>query len=133
MTETLGAFLLGRIEEDVRVLDRDGPTNVSRATGTVVYRVVHWDERRLRLECEAKRQIVESGNSSSCGAHDPAHYTHYEERFGNPAIRHYPEGYAPGCDGCSAAEAGDRDHQRVMRLLALPYKHHRDYREEWAL
>ena len=52
-------------------------------------------------------------------------------RMGFEPHRHYPDDYAPGCDGCSAAETASRDHERVLSFLAAPHSDHPDYRDEW--
>jgi hypothetical protein len=63
---------------------------------------------RMAVECEAKRRIVEA---------------HRWEEFddGDGSVPYYTD-----CDDCRQSPPC-----RTLRLLALPYADHPDYREEW--
>jgi hypothetical protein len=76
---------------------------------------LEWDDHmvyapplRVLAECEAKRQIVEA---------------HRWEEFddGDGSVPYYTD-----CDDCRQSPPC-----RTLRLLALPYADHPDYREEW--
>jgi hypothetical protein len=74
--------------------------------------IARWDPARVLAECEAKRRIV------AIHARD---YGHECPGEGEDPIM-IPAGWY-GSDGCRDCD--------VLRLLALPYASHPDYREEW--
>lgn len=50
---------------------------------------------------------------------------------------HRPDSHYPGpqvypCDGCAAAEAGDRDRQWTVRMMAVIWADHLEYDPTWA-
>jgi hypothetical protein len=108
MTETrsltLAEFLLARIAEDedrIPIVVKGGMLKFNR---------------RL-AECEAKRRIIELHHA-------------IEVRDWNP------QGYCAECTDSGWVEAVDGAYPvgmpcRTLRLLALPYADHPDYREEW--
>lgn len=109
---TLVEFLLARYAEDQAVIawasgDGDGRWD-EHAVGE--YKA-HFDGRRMLAECEAKRQIVE---------------LHEHQTLGNDLI---------GCRECDRSVDGDLNYSGwcdTLRLLALPFADHPDYRaEEW--
>ena len=130
----LTGFLLARIAEDVAAAslatpgpwwgndqgweDANGepiiqaPYHPIDATSQDVEHVAKWNPARVLAECEAKRRIVEA----------------------------HPDGHEPGeaVPFCSTCEpegpwnpATHRYQCPTLRLLALPYADHPDYREEW--
>lgn len=99
--------------------------------------IAAWQPARVLAECSAKRRIVDEFGSSCSdyGPPDSERRTEGEEiarQLGAEYQPHWPEAYAPFCDGCAAAQSADYGHERVLRLLALPYASHPEYRDEWA-
>lgn len=95
-----------------------------------------WDPARVLAECETKRLIVTKGQSACADYHPPGDEwrTWQEEsaaKYGGQFEPHIPEGYHPYCDGCASADAANRSHEWVLRLLALPYAGHPDFDEAW--
>jgi len=106
---TLTEFLLARIAED----EASAPYAISSLTeaGSAL---VRYSPARVLAECEAKRQIVEE----------------------HPIVRHVFLGMTAeeGCERCN----WNRDYGwdeggpcLTLRLIALPYAYHPDYRDEW--
>lgn len=105
---TLTEFLLARYAEDEAVARRFHPDEslhvhfAGDAEPTALYTAA-----RVLAECEAKRRIVE----------------HHEVWHGH-------------CEVCAEEEVwGERSSMTApcptLRLLALPYADHREFREEW--
>ena len=98
---TLTEFLLARIAED----EREATACLDqymRGDGGTKSRWV-----RQLAECEAKRRIVERHRGFG-----------FDEEWA-------PEGYCGECEGTLSSPCA------TLRLLALPYADHPDYREEW--
>lgn len=112
----LAEFLLARIAEDeatARVEQIDVTTFDDLAHGERVFvpgGPVTNVERRVLAECEAKRRIVER--------HVLAPY-----RFESLGLT------IPTCEGCGTLEEDAPCPD--LRLLALPYADHPDWREAW--
>lgn len=105
-TLTLADFLSARLDEDEAVARRATEFWAGAAGGQpeVVDHVFRHDPARVLAEVDAKRRIVEE--------HSP-----HPEVYGD---------YCPSEDGRYRL-----DHCPTLRLLALPYAEHDDYREEW--
>lgn len=101
--QTLTEFLLARIAED----DEN-----AWCEGSGEYRGCRdWSERRS-AECDAKRQII--------------HLHRARSDEDDPAI-------APWCASCGTPYEWPTDYPcPTLRLLALPYAAHPDYRQEWT-
>jgi hypothetical protein len=100
--------------------------------------IARWDPARVLAECEAKRRIIEGGGSQCGGYYPPGNEIRIEqeenaEELGIEFQPHWPEDYAPFCDGCAAAQSADRDWERTLRALAGVHSAHPDYRPEWRL
>jgi hypothetical protein len=80
----------------------------------VAEHIARQNPARVLAEVEAKRRIL------------------HEHK---PAKPKYLSRWEPGCMTCSTAQAWDEKaneaHCLTLRLLALPYASHPDYREEW--
>lgn len=127
---TLAEFLLARIAEDEAAAQRDG------ADAMVGWRWKNYPERayneaqalalarsrRVLAECEAKRRITE--------LHAPAYLRKVHAKYGTP-VR------CEVCEDGLGLEPDSIDHKPLpcptLRLLALPYADHIDYRQEWRL
>jgi hypothetical protein len=146
---TLIEFLLARIAEDeavarevesawvqnpaLEVCNDVGEWRLPGITGTrrgVPYLTM--DYPRVLTECEAKRRIMDELDTAS-----RQHYTPFEEQwkwcpaaradiYGEEATQ--PEG---PCD-CPASWS-DYKRAPMLRLLALPYADHPDYRPDWTV
>ena len=103
MTVDLAGFLLQRIEEDEAQI-RDGTAGIIALSLAA----------RVLAECEAKRAIV-----AWCGEHERIRI----RNFGMVGAARERD-FVPG----ELAHPAD---SVVLRLLALPYASHPDYREEW--
>jgi hypothetical protein len=102
---TLAEFLLARIGDDEADLrDPSGADYCDALTGA------HYSNERIRAECDAKRRIVALHNNADEG-HDCTDGWHAPHGFRD---LDYDDG---PCE--------------TLRLLALPYADHPDYREEW--
>jgi hypothetical protein len=104
----------------------------------LVYHAVAWDPARVLAECEAKRRIVEMGESwcsdyAKPGTPERAEAEGIARNIGLDYTPHWPEKYAPYCDGCAAAQSADNGHARVLRLLASTYSTHPHFNPAWAL
>lgn len=115
---TIADFLLARYAEDeavARDLIAEGPWNEVHAsdlrgpTRDDEYSGLNIGAGRVLAECEAKRRIVElHGRDHECSTYDDAGEV----------------------DNCAWVLGGDCS---TMRLLALPFADHPDYRaEEWT-
>lgn len=100
---TLTEFLLARIEDD----KQEASVMLRRYAEGADVSAARW--RRVRVECEAKRRIVE--------LHSDDHECSTFDRNGERNNCTWVIG-----DDCS-----------TMRLLALPCADHADYRDEWRL
>jgi hypothetical protein len=87
--------------------------------GPTAGHIARWDPARVLAECEAKRRIVEMhrlGGSYTPGSED-----------------------ASGFDYCGTCGSGEPYEYPTpwpcptLRLLALPYVDHPDYRQEWSV
>lgn len=102
----LAEFLLARIKEDERDSFLSGPRDIRDPNP--------WDSARILAECEAKKQVLKWCTDAE---------QVYVPRFaisGDPL----PDELIPGRLINPAGAT-------VLRLLALPYADHPDYREEW--
>lgn len=160
MTDDLIAFLRARLDEDEQIANAATPppwvaqvgagsnpddgrkhTLVGRVAvdvpgrqkwlysgnehgGTAVH-IANWDPARVLADVDAKRKIVDAYLPSGGDPHpglpcinyegqDPAEYFSYDS-----------------CERHIAASARLLRSDYVLRLLALPYVDHPDYREEW--
>lgn len=90
--------------------------------------IARWDPARVLAECEAKRQIV--------AEHPEVTVWSTGESYSGDRIDE-PEWFCGRCVDTSARQPWT-DVDRVeypcptLRLLALPYADHPDYRQEWA-
>jgi hypothetical protein len=113
---TLADFLLARIAEDegtaqaaLEYLDMVAPDRHDYGIAVAHPGVSHemrWTPEHVLAECEAKRQIVEA-------------YTIEDFHYGNSPW-----------DGCGD-DCEWKALEWALKLLALPYASHPDYREEW--
>jgi hypothetical protein len=158
--DSLAEFLLARIAEDEVAATEAGADswevaderkvrwvrNGGNAHGwaafadlpTATVHIARWDPARVLAECEAKRRIIEGGGSQCGGYYPPGNEIRIEqeenaEELGIEFQPHWPEDYAPFCDGCAAAQSADRDWERTLRALAGVHSAHPDYRPEWRL
>ena len=130
-TLTLTEFLLARIAEDEEAARRgiSGQADPENGWGLAQYQgvagltltphvghihervqgehIIRWHPARVLAECEAKRRIVERHRGFG-----------FDEEWA-------PEGYCGECEGTLSSPCA------TLRLLALPYADHPDYREEW--
>lgn len=135
----LAEFLLARIAEDEFGANRADGGRIRQAVkvgrGTPIPDisfVSRHNPERVLAECEAKRHIVGMGGNE-CGTQwDEESAAEYRRITGQDPTQHYPTGYAPGCDGCSAAESLNQEHETLLRTIAAIYADHRDFREEWG-
>lgn len=109
-------FLLARIAEDEALASAVGPEPTVRTSDAAVTAFLEvWHPDRVLAECEAKRRIVDWHRLVD-GLDDDD----------NP-VR--------GCPNCIASGAVApyliAGPCLTIRLLALPYADHKDYREEW--
>jgi hypothetical protein len=124
--QELGTQVLAFTEDD---------TAESRA---LIDHAVRWDPARVLAECDAKRRIV-TEFGSHCSDYGPpgselrAEREAWAAEIGLTFQPHYPEEYAPFCDGCAAAESADKDHARVLLILAQPYAAHPSFDPAWSL
>jgi len=103
----LADFLLARIAEDEAAAFGTATIGYAlRPTDTGIVTVV--GGARLRAECEAKRRIVRQATWAGPRA------TLRDRVFGSAADEAYQQGV-----------------KAAIRLLALPYADHPDYRESW--
>jgi hypothetical protein len=120
---TLTEFLLARIAEDRAgaLLARDGDDwhisgECNVCDQTYVARAEYGNPSRVLAECEAKRQIVKR--------HTPV-------RTARAIAEKTDYASCPICDPYPPMEAPDPGSCDTVRLLALPYANHKDYRSEW--
>ncbi|MET9012302.1 DUF6221 family protein [Streptomyces olivaceoviridis] len=92
----------------------------------VAVHIVRHDPARVLREVEAKRQIVATYLPPDANPHPGLPCINYE---GQRPI-HYDD--AEPCWRHQKANERLVRHDYVLRLLALPYADHPDYREEWA-
>lgn len=95
--------------------------------------IARWDPARVLAECDAKRELMKM---------------HAEKEYATVLIRDYPHADPEGgndgwgvletCAHCSWHELyeGFNNHDEpfpcpTLRLIALPYADHKDWREEW--
>ncbi len=125
---TLTDFLLARIAEDEERADRvEFRPYVGEGTPESM-------ESRVLAECEAKRRIVavESGERAKRDA--PDHRRAWED--GRVTISFWESGMLrtltdEARDAFIAEWYEPAPPSHVLRLLALPYAYHPDYREDW--
>jgi hypothetical protein len=112
---TLTDFLLARIAEDETVANEVGVSEVLHGRASALDacdfegEMTGWidiDPARVLAECETKRQIVRRARR------ERGRYDEFGDSVGNPI---------------QAVVAWEM----AVRLLALPYADHPDYREEW--
>lgn len=115
--DDLVRFLLARIAEDQSAAQQP-ETAVYTFTGTRVATLAKKRSARVLAECEAKRRIVER--------HTPFHVTTKNDGL-NWDYR--------GCGECHTPEGVEEGQTwwpcATLRLLALPYADHPDYRDDW--
>lgn len=110
-TPTLTDFLLARIAEDEADAEAHPDPNMWDGNPRGWF-----DPDRVQAECDAKRRILK--------LHEPRDW---DEGVG-PDV---PKG-TPVCTTCGDGEFWSVAHPcDTLRLLALPYADHPDYREEW--
>lgn len=118
-------FLRVRLRDDEQVARfvEDGPGEVPRRgldpmrisiEGEVRFAHLTVDPARVLREVEAKRRIIE--------LHPHAHWP---VKVGPPHL------YCETCDVEDGMIGGDGCYRSTLRLLALPFADHPDYREEW--
>ena len=126
---TLTEFLLSRIPEDARWADEIHREGCDHLPPQPTFPCDCEWPARLLAECEAKRRIVElhDHGDQACwemhrGVYGPGwpegSYAVEGQAWAHPSLECVPERNDP-CD--------------TIRLLALPYADHPDYREEWRL
>ena len=127
MSETLTEFLMARIAED-EAAARDGGADamtghrwkhLPEAAYNEIQSTVLANSRRVLAECEAKRRIVEEYGelrSTVMAYRSPRWQDAMNEQ-----------------DKQERSKAGARHAvaERFLRILALPYADHQDYRDEW--
>jgi hypothetical protein len=135
----LADFLLARIAEDER-LARDAEATWSQvrihygtsanadqrfAREAFVLNINPW---RVLAECEAKRRIVEFLGWEIKDARSRPGWTIPDDEVDEKG-----RAYRSGVEHQKAKQLPDAldRNDRLLRLLALPYAHHPDYREEW--
>jgi hypothetical protein len=122
----LADFLLARIAEDEAAtrpwsrgaLDPDA-SNLEKRFG----------HDRVLAECEAKRQVIEDALNNVRDARARPIWTIPDVEVGDELDRKYRSGYE-NARAELLPEALDRT-DRLLRLLALPYVDHADWREEF--
>lgn len=125
---TLTDFLLARIAEDEAAIDVDGSFGRPDPVGDRPLQRWDYDEMligpaRMLAECEAKRRIVE--------LHPPGLPVIVDMPAppGSMASRiHVPSPDKPSCARCGPTVEWPC---QTLRVLAMPYVDHPDYREEW--
>ncbi|WP_424891820.1 DUF6221 family protein [Streptomyces sp. XH2] len=150
MTRDLAAFVRARLDEDEHAaraalgtpwIHREGVAGVhSDATDDYPHGVPIADCRRIPAEYECRVAVAEH-----IVRHQPACVLAEVEAKRRLVDLHQGEGEFPECAVCAQPEffAEDADGNRewfrwseptpclTLRLLALPYADHPDYREEW--
>lgn len=101
----------------------------------------HWSPRRVEVDCDARRRIVEE-HSNSYRPRDALHRKNrpieVEQRWmgsGEGEVRvTFPDGVTKMFSWPEYAELylEPSPPSRTLRLLALPYADHPDYRKEWT-
>lgn len=105
--DDLVGFLKARLDEDEQAArEQDGTMPYAHQTGPMSAR---YSPERVLAEVDAKRRILD--RAEFVAAH-------------GPAVDH-----VRALDMTTGASAALRD---ALRLLALPYAQHPDYRQEWA-
>lgn len=110
MSETLSEFLLEQISIDEMTADHRPAHLADWAT---------FGPERTRVECEIKRRIIK--------LHIPSDQNRAYSRTGSPDT-------CVACVGFHADMDCENDPWpcRTLRILALPYADHPDFRDEWG-
>jgi hypothetical protein len=138
MSSDLAEFLLARIAEDeraARAAQERGSTAYRSATlrdrGFILADSTHiprWSPARVLAECEAKRRIVEDALADVKAARRRPGWTMPDDEVDKKG-----RAYRTGFENARAKQLPDvlDRTERLLRLLALPYADHPDYRHEW--
>ncbi len=116
---TLEEFLLVRIAEDEKFAVTDWSAGRAWSGSGLPP-----DPTRIVAECEAKRQLLD------------LHKLVTEDYTGEWWTDQRKSYVKTGCDNCRDCGVDGQDYLsngpcRTLRLLALPYADHSDYRDEW--
>jgi hypothetical protein len=134
----LADFLLARIAEDEAAARgvRPGPRTVRTNAPDVEQYLAVWHPDRVLAECDAKRRIVEREARFFEPRDDlPAELTVVEDEWQSEREWVWVKFVTGAEEQMSQATYRERFMRpaisATMRLLALPYADHPDYREEW--
>jgi hypothetical protein len=136
VTADLAGFLRARLDDD-ELVARDANTSPEMVTGIprsyaaapVAMHIGRWDPKRVLAEVDAKRRII-------ADLLDERHDRNEEDHWYSCAAIVDNEGELLCLDASRAGgpcDCGrDRRVERRLKILALPYAAHPDYRPEWV-
>ena len=120
-TLTLADFLLARIAEDEFVANHWQDVDTSQWAH--YHPPSRFNRRWVLAECEAKRQIIE--------LHALTVEKVSQSPFDPDTGERRADEFDVSCAVCGWASSDPDGGCETLRLLALPYASHTDYREEW--